>query len=154
QELPLKRALPPLPPGPCEAVALDFDPSVPGSAEALAQSERLAAEANQAAILGDNVRGRALLREAVRLDPAEPALRYRLARLLDDTGEEAEALEEYCRYLMVAPEGPEVGTVRTRLTDDPRTVERARVEEAHQAIRSGIAAFDAGDPEGAAQQFS
>jgi tetratricopeptide (TPR) repeat protein len=154
QELPLKLPVGPLPPGPCEIVAQELESLAPPSAEQVAEADRLAGSANQAAILGDNVQARALFREAVRLDPSLPSLRYRLGRLLEDTGIQEESLPEYCAYLALEPNGPDAPDVTRRLSEFPAFAERQARIEAESALLAGVAAYDRGDFEGAIREFT
>ncbi|MEX1258281.1 MAG: tetratricopeptide repeat protein [Gemmatimonadota bacterium] len=154
QELPLKLPAGPLPPGPCEIVAQQLESLDPPSSEEVAEADRLAGSANQAAILGDNVQARALLREAVRLDPSLPSLRYRLGRLLADTGIQEESLAEYCAYLALEPNGPDAADVARRLSEFPAFAERQAQIEAESALLAGVAAYDRGDFEGAIRDFT
>ena len=109
QELPLKRELPPHPAGACSMGGEGPARGEPASPTRRDEAEQLAADANEAAILGDHLRARAFLREAARLDPASPLIPYRLGRLLETVGEADEAVREYCRYLALTPEGIEAG---------------------------------------------
>jgi tetratricopeptide (TPR) repeat protein len=155
QELTLKRDLPPVPDSPCALVS----PSVGGepdpSAERRSEAEDLATEANRAAILGEQARAVSLLEDAADLDPSSPVIAYRLGRMLEDGGSGAAALRPYCRYLALAPDGPEAADVRARierigadqLDDGPSPAARG-------AFEAGIEAFDRGRYEVATQSFS
>jgi tetratricopeptide (TPR) repeat protein len=154
QELELKQ-LPASPAaGPCELVADQLGAIEPGPSDAVTEADRMAEEASQAAILGDQVLARALLREAVTLNPASANLRYRLGRILEDGGDQAAALQEYCAYLSLAPEGNDAAEVEGRLSQMPEMVEHQNRAEARGAFTLGLEAFDRSDYEGAALQFS
>lgn len=151
QELSLKRDLPA---GPCEVRGpLAVSSETPSESDRQ-QAERLSTEANQAAMLGDQNGAITLLREAAELDPVSPAIAYRLARILEDTGEAEAALEEFCRYLALEPDAPDAADTRLRaerLAAPDRTPLSAA---ARSAFEQGITAFDDGSYEEAAQQFS
>lgn len=123
----------PLPPGMCAASDTEGAPPSAPPAERAAQAEALAAEASQAAILGDDARALELLREAVDLDPTSASILYRLGRLLEGAEEEEEAVARYCGYLALTPGGAEAAEVRDRIdrmagpfpTVDPEAVARA-----------------------------
>lgn len=151
QELPLKRDLPP---GPCEArVPVSVSSESPSESDQQ-ESERLSAEANQAAILGDQNGAIALLREAADLDPLSSPVAYRLARILEDAGEAEAALSEFCRYLALEPDGPDAAGTRVRterLADPDRT---PLSPAARSAFEQGVTAFDQGAYDEAARHFS
>jgi hypothetical protein len=75
----------------------------------------LAQRGQQAAILGDRVSAREQLREAAALDPSDPDLAYQLARAHEGAGASADATQEYCRFLSLAPDAPEAAEVRERV---------------------------------------
>lgn len=154
QELPLKRELPPPAPGPCESAELLSRLEVEPSAADRERAAELLAEANQAAILGDDARAGELLAEAAALDPASAEIAYRLGRLLEGDGRDAEAVGEYCRYLLLEPQGADAEDVSDR-------IERLAVPEedeipgiARAAFQQGIQAVDAGQFEDAVLHFS
>jgi tetratricopeptide (TPR) repeat protein len=154
QELPLKLPAEPVPPGPCELAAERLEGVRPPTDEEAVEADRLAAAANQNSILGDNTQARALLREAVRLDPRASSLRYRLGRLLEDTGAGEEALVEYCTYLELEPTGTDAADVARRLSEFPAFAEHATLLEADGALRDGYAAYERQDFEEAIRQFT
>jgi len=154
QELPLRRALPPAPADPCAVPTAEFSGIAQTSSAQAAEADRRVADANQAAILGDPQRALALLAEAVALDPASPLLRYRLGRAMEESGDEAGSVAEYCRYLALAPDGPEASEVRGRLDGTGPFTRRAAVLQAHAAFSEGIQAYDRGEFETSALHFS
>jgi tetratricopeptide (TPR) repeat protein len=152
--LPLKVELPPPAPGPCEASELLALVERPVTDAARAGARSLMNEANQAALLGDDTRTRALLREAAELDPTNTEVAYRLGRLLEAAGEEGAALLEYCRVLLVDPDGPDGEEARERIQ------ELAVVEEdpipgiARVAFQQGVGAVQAQRYDDAVLHFS
>ena len=154
QELPLRRALPPAPADPCGVATAEISGIPQTSADQAAEADRRVADANQAAILGDPQRALMLLAEAAALDPASPLLRYRLGRAMEEMGEEDGAVAEYCRYLALAPNGPEGAEVRGRLDGTSPFTRRAAALEAYAAFSDGIEAYDRGEYETSALHFS
>lgn len=153
QDLPLKRDLPPLPESPCAVLPAASEQRAPPAGRR-AEAERLASQANQAAILGDHRRARTLLRDAWELDPTSPTIAYRLGRVLEDDGERSEALGPYCRYLELAPDGPDADDVRERVERIADTETVGWSPAARAAFQAGIEEFDRGDYEGATRSFS
>lgn len=154
QDLPLKRELPPSAPGPCGSDELLARLEVEPTAAERDRAADLLAEANQAAILGDDARAGELLAEAAALDPGSAEIAYRLGRLLEGDGRDAEAVGEYCRYLLLEPEGADAEDVSDR-------IERLAVPEedeipglARAAFQQGIQAVDAAQFEDAVLHFS
>jgi tetratricopeptide (TPR) repeat protein len=152
--LPLKRELPPPPPGACDGVELRG----PAAADVLEadrrEAERLLAEANRAALLGERETTRTLLREAAALNPASAAVVYRLGRILEDTGEDAEAVDAFCRYLALDPGGADAGDASDRVDRLFSGEEDSLPAGARSAFAEGVAAVDGGDLEAAARHFS
>ncbi len=152
--LSLKRDLPPAPEGSCEILApVRALPEAPEEADRL-EAEQLASEASRAAILGDPQRAMSLLQEAAELDPTSPAIAYRLARIFEDAGEDEQALGEFCRYLALDPHGPDAADVDDRIERIAPRDEDPLSATARAAFEAGVAAFDDGSFEVAAQHFS
>ncbi len=154
QELPLKVELPPPAPGPCGAEALLSALERTPSAEEEREAQALLSEANQAAILGEDERARTLLREAAELDPTSSEIAYRLGRLLEAVGSEDSALLEYCRYLLLDPEGSDVDDVETRVEAIAGPDEDELPAIARVAFQQGLTAFDEERFEAAVLHFS
>ena len=154
QELVPRVELPPLPPGACErtGAGIAVARSIPDEDRQVARS--LLAEANQASILGDDVRARSLLRGAAALDPGSAEIAYRLGRLMETAGEAEAAVTEFCRYLALEPEGPDAADVTARVDvlapPEPDPLPGA----ARVAFQQGVQALDRGAPVEAAQLFS
>jgi hypothetical protein len=98
---------------------------------------------SQAAILGDNLAARDLLREAARMDPSNAVVSYRLARTMDELGQAQEATLEYCRYLSLAPTSADTADVNSRVRELVRGGATVPVEPWRAAMNTGLEAFDA-----------
>lgn len=154
QELFLKRALPPGAQPPCAVAGVPEAPPPAADEEARSEAGRLAAEASQAAILGDRARARELLEEAAALDPTSPGVAYRLARVLEDSGAGPDALVHFCRVLALEPEGSDAPDVRRRIERLSPALEGGLPDAARSAFLEGVAHFDAREFDAAARQFS
>jgi tetratricopeptide (TPR) repeat protein len=150
QSLPLKTSLPPVTWTGCPAVTA---PPADTDDEARGEAERLTAEATEASILGDNAAALQLLTMAATLDPHSERVAYRRALTLEQVTRGEEALSEYCRFLGLAPDGPQGEEVRERIaalaTRRGFTVPAA----AAAAYSAGIAHFTAGRMAPAAASF-
>ena len=149
QELPLKRAIPGADPFTCPALP----EAVPSGAEEREEAARLGSTAGQALILGDRERARDLLARAVQLDAGAADLAYQYGRILEELGEGDAAVTHYCRMLRLGMEGAEAADAASRIEElvTARTPELPTAAIA--AFRTGLAAFDAGRLDGAAQAF-
>ncbi|HEX6252127.1 MAG TPA: hypothetical protein VFZ56_11910 [Gemmatimonadaceae bacterium] len=154
QREPLKRGQPPTSSStPCPSAV---DPATPTD-EQRREARELAQRALEAALLGDSATARDELRQAAALDPTDADLAYRLGRAHESVRASAEALAEYCRFLVLAPSSPEAAEVRSRVAalatpaTDPRTAaviaafqagaeayESGRMAEAHVAFSTAI----------------
>jgi len=112
--------------------------------------DSLLAAGSRSAILGDHASARALLLEAASLDPRSSVIAYRLARTLDDQGDGEAAINQYCRYLSLAPAASDTAEVGSRL----RTLGASANEPWLREVAAGVAAYDAGRFEEAAQAFT
>ena len=154
QELPLKTDLPPLPSNACEARGYVFQAESAPPAEAAAEAQRLTAEANQAAILGDVQRARSLLGEAAALDRTSSAISYVFGRQLEAGGEQEAALSEYCRFLGIDPDAAEVDDVEARIERIGTEVGALGAGPGRTALEDGIRTFELGDFDEAVLDFS
>lgn len=154
QELPLKRTLSVAGESPCVVAGFGNLPPVDVSDEDRDEADRLAGEASQAAILGNQARAEELLGEAAELDPSSAGIAYRLARTLEEAGAEDAAVGQLCRYLALEPEGADADDVQRRI--DRLAPEPGDVipEPARLAFQQGVERFDAGEFAQATQQFS
>lgn len=85
------------------------------SSEQVLEARRLFAAASQASILGDRATALNLMRDALTLDPTSTSTVYRLGRLLEDAGDEDQAITAYCRYLALSDEVPGSDEVQDRI---------------------------------------
>jgi len=154
QQLPPRIDLPPAPPGPCELREESSPDDRESTDEERIQAANLLSEANQAAILGDRERARSLLLRAADLYPSSGDIAYRLGRILEEAGEVDAALAAYCRYLSLAPDGPDVLDVEWRVSVLDGSRDPVIPEPARTAFALGIEAIDRGDHSGAALHFS
>lgn len=149
QTLTLKREIPGSESFACPPV----DPAPPPSQEERTEAGRLGSSADQALILGDLERARDLLSRATELDPTSPGLAYRHARILEDLEAWEEAVDAFCRVLVLGSESEGVGDAPARL-QAILDRERAQIpQEAVDAFRDGISEADAGGSENALREF-
>lgn len=150
QELPLKRALPGVDPFSCPEIAA---PTPPGPEEE-AQARVLGSNADQALILGDQVRARDLLARATELDPSSPELAYRYGRSLAELGEAAEAIQQFCRAINFGAVEAGMDDVQSRL-DDLVATQNPRIPDiALSHFSNGITQSDLGNPLAAIDAFT
>jgi len=141
QQLAVKRSLSQASTLPCPA------PAVGAPAPARNDSpdvRRLVALGHEAAIVGDHRQARDVFVDAARLSPGDERIAYQLGRAYEELGERANAVREYCRFLVLAPQGGDAPDVRTRIAalalpagsspgSDPRSVAfRAAVGQLEQ----------------------
>lgn len=141
QQLPLKREQPPLEWRGCSAAPAAAPAA---SAEDRAEAARLAGEATEASILGDNQAVLALLSAAAERDPASARVAYLRARALELLDRPDDALDEYCRYSALAPSGPERSEVDQRVAALVAQRGFAVPRTAAEAFGTGVDHFDAG----------
>lgn len=150
QQLPLK-------PGPgqpeSEPCAPQPEPASPAG-PAVQEAARLATEATRAALVGDDARALDRLRQAAQLDPTAAPIAYRLARLLDDSGDAPAALREYCRYLGLAGSSPEAEEVSARVAALAPQPAPAIDPGAAQTFRQGVRELEAGAAREAVASFN
>jgi len=126
--------------GSCPAVAA---PHVPTN-DQRRNARDLADRAQQAAIIGDSLSARDQLRQAVRLDPTDPDLAYRLARANETSGAVDDAVKEYCRFIALAPSAPESAEAREKVASLARPTLTEQARRAEVTFRTGIAAYERG----------
>jgi tetratricopeptide (TPR) repeat protein len=139
QELRLRRNVPPVAWTGCPPAA----PPPRISAAAQQEAERLAADATQAAILGEAGEAAALLARAAARDPGSASIAYRLARAEHELGRSDRAVAAYCRYLALAPDAPDAAEIRRQVTVLASPSEFAVAPAAAAAFRAGLAHYDA-----------
>jgi len=148
---PMQRSAPPVATAPtCTAVPAAAAPT----AERRRQAQDLAQRGQQAAILGDRVVARDLLRRAATLDPVDADLTYQLARAEETAGSEAEAARAYCRFITLAPDAPEATEARTRLAQLMISTRRSDSTRAASAFARGVAAYERGRLDSAQVAFT
>jgi tetratricopeptide (TPR) repeat protein len=140
QQLALQRDVPPLAWAGCPAPVPAGIVAEPDRMEAA----RLAAEATQAALLGDDAAAQRLLALAVARDPASPDLAFRLALAFEQLDRPGEAVREYCRYLALDPTAVDAADVLDRIPRLHAAGGFTVAAEAAAAFVRGLAAFDAG----------
>lgn len=118
------------------------------------EAGRLAAEATQAAILGDQAVALELLGRAAELDPMSPSIAYRLGRSLEEQGRGDEAVRAYCRFLALAPDAPDAADAEQRITVITDAGGFSVPAAAAESFRAGLAAFDGRDLVGAESAFA
>ncbi len=119
-----------------------------------AESRRLAAEGQQAALVGDRAGARDALAKAAVLNPGDERIAYDLGRAHEELSDTTAAVREYCRYLTLSPDGSEAADVRVRLPALVSPVNVADSDRALASFRSGLSLFDARRFNGAADAFS
>ena len=114
----------------------------------------LAANGQQAAILGDSTSALNSLRQAAALDPTNADLAYQLARVYEQSKAGPSAAAEYCRFLVLAPASLEAAEVRERILTiiPPRT--DPNVAAAQREFQSGTTAYNSGQFLAAQLHFS
>jgi tetratricopeptide (TPR) repeat protein len=150
QGLPLKRDIEAFVWAGCPAAVPAGEPS----AEDRLEARRLAGDATQAAILGDNAAASALLSQALELDPTAPDIAYRLAVALENAARPAAAATAYCHYLARAPDAPDAAQVRERIAQLIAALGPVVSGAAAQAFTDGIAHYDAGSLSAAETAFT
>jgi len=112
QELRPIRELPGIGAGTCPQIGIVSAAPAPGDVQ---RSRALLRSGQEAALIGDQTRALAEFSEAARLNPVDPEVAYALARVHEELGAETDAMRELCRYLVLAPGGPDAGEVRQRI---------------------------------------
>jgi tetratricopeptide (TPR) repeat protein len=140
QQLTLKREVPPVAWSGCPPLEDTAQPT----SEERAEAARLATEATQAALLGDDDEAHRLLEQAVSLDPTSSELAYRLALTLEQRQRPREAVAAYCRYVQLDAAAPDATEVLDRLPELMASAGFSVPAAAADAFVRGVAAFDAG----------
>ena len=117
------------------------------------EASRLATLGQESALEGDHRAARDLFAQAAQLNPRDPALAYRLGREYEETGQKADALRQYCRYLALAPNGPDAPQVTGRAAQLVPEAALTRGTELVEQFHTGVAHFDAKDWSTAVQSF-
>jgi tetratricopeptide (TPR) repeat protein len=104
---------------------------------------RLVALGHEAAIVGDHRQARDVFVDAARLSPGDERIAYQLARAYEELGERPNAVREYCRFLVLAPQSTDAPDVRTRIAALAASAGPAGVtEQGSAAFRIGIGHID------------
>jgi tetratricopeptide (TPR) repeat protein len=106
------------------------------------EARRLAAQGQEAALVGDRAAARDAFARAAALNPTDDRIAYDLGRAHEELADTSAAVGEYCRYLVLSPEGREVADVRARLV---RLVPRGAAQSAEQlleAFRLGVSQYE------------
>ncbi len=149
QELGLKLTLP----GQAAFSCPPFTPPTGLSEEERIEAGRLGSNANQALILGDLERARDLLARATELDPGNAELTYRYARALEDLGARTEAVEQFCRVLLIGAGIEGVGDAQDRLEALLRAEQDQIPFQAVESFEQGLAEANSGQPDRAINSF-
>jgi tetratricopeptide (TPR) repeat protein len=149
QELTLKR--PPL-----TAVTVSC-PALPVAAAPVQQqideANRLATLGQEAALEGDHRTARNLFSQAAQLDPRDARLAYRLGRENEDLNLKDDAVQQYCRYLTLAPSASDAADISDRVARLLPAATVTRGGEIVRQFRAGLTHYDTRDWAGAAAAF-
>jgi len=135
---------------PCPSAA---DPVSPTD-EQRREARDLAQRALEAALLGDSATARDELRQAAALDPTDADLAYRLGRAHESVRASADAVVEYCRFLVLAPSAPEAAEVRARVSALASAATDPRTAAIISAFQVGVEAYESGRMADAEVAFS
>ena len=136
QAVQIKTAVAGLEPFVCPVTPLPESPSV----EEVRQADQLGSTARQAVILGDLERARGLLARAVSLHPGSPGLAYQYGRVLEDLGEDREAILQYCRALEFGAPEDDARDARSRVDAYAEATRRRVPPGALEAFGNGVTA--------------
>jgi outer membrane protein assembly factor BamD (BamD/ComL family) len=118
-----------------------------------AEARRLAAQGQEAALIGDQAAAREAFVRAAQLNPTDDRIAYDLARAHEELNEHPRAIAEFCRYLTLSPAGREAADVRDRLSRLVPSSDQQRADNVLVAFRLGLALLDDGRYEPAARAF-
>jgi tetratricopeptide (TPR) repeat protein len=113
--------------------------------------EQLTRQATQALLLGDRESAAEALSRALEQDPNAAEAIYLRGRIASDTRDAAVAVEWFCRYLQLAPDGSSAPDVRTRLAT---LASGGDGGTAWDDFVAGIALFEVGEEAAAEQEFA
>jgi regulator of sirC expression with transglutaminase-like and TPR domain len=98
---------------------------------------------HEAAIVGDHRQARDVFMDAARLSPGDERIAYQLGRAYEELGEKPNAVQEYCRFLALAPQGSDAPDVRTRIAAlSAPTGTGPAADPAGTAFRAGVTQLD------------
>lgn len=151
QREPLKGGQPPTASStPCRSAADRVSPTD----EQRREARDLAQRALEAALLGDSAAARDELRQAAALDPTDADLAYRLGRAHESVRASADAVVEYCRFLVLAPSASEAAEVRARVSALASAATDPRTAAIISAFQVGVEAYESGRMADAEVAFS
>jgi tetratricopeptide (TPR) repeat protein len=153
QELQLARALtPPMETDPCAGVVV-VEREAPDAA-ARDEARGLLQSASEARILGNVQRAVELLAEAVATDPTLAEGHRQLARAFEAIGQEDAAVEAFCRYLALEPQGLDREEVESAVERLVTRSEGSIPPSARTAFEEGVVLYDASAYDDAVREFS
>ena len=115
------------------------------AADTTGDVQALVEEAQEAAMQGEHAAARDKFLRATRAAPGDARLAYYLGRELEALRDALGAVQQYCRFLALAPGASEGNEVRGRITKLTPPREVARVDDARTLIRTGAALLARGD---------
>jgi tetratricopeptide (TPR) repeat protein len=130
-----------------------FPPPAQPIQQLVDESGRLATLGQEAALEGDHRSARDLFAQAAQLNPHDPTLAYRLGREYEETGQKIDALHQYCRYLALAPGGPDVQQVTNRSAQLVTEPDLNRGTQLVEQFHAGVTHFDAREWSAAVDAF-
>ncbi|HET6680686.1 MAG TPA: tetratricopeptide repeat protein, partial [Gemmatimonadaceae bacterium] len=107
----------------------------------------------EASLVGDPAAARDAYAEAARLDPTDGRTAYHLARAYEELDNPRDALREYCRARALGSSTALAADVDARISRMTQRLAQSP-DRAAQAFAAGLAAFDAGEYERAAEAFT
>jgi tetratricopeptide (TPR) repeat protein len=130
-----------------------FPPSAQPIQQLVDEAGRLATLGEEAALEGDHRSARDLFSQAAQLNPHDPTLAYRLGREYEETGQKNDAIRQYCRYLALAPSGPDAPQVTNLAAQLVTESDLARGTQLVEQFHAGETHFDAREYSQAADAF-
>ncbi len=109
------------------------------------RADALLSAGQQAALVGDQASAQVLFSEAARLDPTNPEIAYHLGRAREDAAERESALQEFCRFLALAPESPDAAEVRQRIAGLTETFAATVTAEITEQFQNALVFYDRGE---------
>ena len=103
------------------------------------EATQLLSEGQEAALQGEHATARDAFAKAAVLAPGNARLAYYLGREHEALNDNAAAVKEYCRYLVLATGASDGDEVRGRIVRLTPSSELARLEEARANFQSGVA---------------
>lgn len=139
QSFPLKTSLAATGTTGCSALVVAPPQTSRSNPTAEAEAQQLISDGEDAALQGEHAAARDAFAKAAALAPNNARLAYYLGREHEAMLENANAVREYCRYLVLAAGAADGDEVRGRIVRLTPASELARLEEARANFQSGIA---------------